>query len=141
MPSSAYVWLCPASAPAALAVKVVWAEPSPQSTSTVHGLPVAASANEPRLKTVKAPSEVDWPAGAVTSGAGNVRSSSCNRDSDSGRAKRNLPARRRGLALRRRREMNDQKDRKERRATLSNLAVPGGCRGRRKRGTSSGGNR
>src|SRR5262249_45928870 len=118
MPSSAYGWLCPASAPAALAVKVVWAEPSPQSTSTVHGLPVAASAKEPRLKTVNAPSEVAWPAGAVTSGAGSVRSSSCNRDSDSGRTNRNLPARRRALALRPRREISDQNERKERRATL-----------------------
>src|SRR5690349_7191013 len=57
-------------APAAGRSKVACAEPSPQSTSTCHGLSLApASLNEPRSTLVGAPSFADWSAGAITTGA------------------------------------------------------------------------
>ena len=61
------MWLRVPSEPAAFAVKESWVLPSPQSTSTVHGLPLG-SANEPRSMAWEAPSVADWLAPAVTLG-------------------------------------------------------------------------
>src|SRR5919199_5533255 len=46
-----------------------WLEPSPQSTSSAHGLSGAGSVNEPRAKDFEAPSDAVSSAGAVTVGA------------------------------------------------------------------------
>src|SRR3954454_3263965 len=50
-------------------VNIVCVEPSPQSTSTLHGASGPGSVNEPRLMLVEAPSLAFWSAGAVTVGA------------------------------------------------------------------------
>ena len=50
--------------------KVVWAEASPQFTSTAHGLSFTpGSENEPRSKDLEVPSFELWSAGATTVGA------------------------------------------------------------------------
>ncbi len=57
-------------------VKLVWAEPSPQSTSTLHGASAPGSENDPRENGVEVPSSAPWPAGPVTVGATLVTSMS-----------------------------------------------------------------
>ena len=62
------MWLCEPSEPVAVFEKVVCGEPSPQSTSTDHGLSAPGSLNEPRSKLCAAPSSELWFAAAVTDG-------------------------------------------------------------------------
>src|SRR3954465_703631 len=50
-------------------LNVVGDEPSPQSTSTAHGLSEPGSVNEPSAKEWLGPSSEDWAAAAVTTGA------------------------------------------------------------------------
>src|SRR5207245_2135358 len=67
---SAYVWLCAARAPCELALKVVCVEPSPQLTSTAHGLSRRpGSAMEPSVEFWALPSKPLWSLAAVTVGA------------------------------------------------------------------------
>src|SRR5207248_3341783 len=67
---SSYLWLFEPSAPCEAALNVVCGEPSPQSTSTDHGLSFTpASENEPRSKLCAEPSSELWFAAAVTDGA------------------------------------------------------------------------
>src|SRR4051812_40825827 len=64
------------------ASNVVWAEPSPQSTSTDHGESGPGSSNEPRSKPFAWPSSEPWSAGAVTVGATLATATTCT-DSES----------------------------------------------------------
>ena len=57
------------SVPVAVALNVVCAEPSPQSTSTAQGLSGPGSVNEPRANVLAVPSVAVWLAAAVTVGA------------------------------------------------------------------------
>ena len=65
----AYVWDWAAMAPAAPAEPEPCADPSPQSTSTAHGLSAPGSPNEPSVKDCDALTVADWSAGADTAGA------------------------------------------------------------------------
>ena len=62
------MWLRLPSDPVVAALKVVCEDPSPQLTSTAHGLSGPGSVNDPSVNDVAAPSFAVWSDGAVTDG-------------------------------------------------------------------------
>src|SRR5437867_2206225 len=65
---SPYVCACVPSGPVLVMLNVVCVVPSPQFTSTDHGLSAPGSLKLPRLNDARAPSLATWFAGAVTVG-------------------------------------------------------------------------
>ena len=65
-----------------VASNVVWVEPSPQSTSTAHGLSGPGSRKRAKVDDFEAPSSAAWSAAAVTLGATLATATTCT-DSES----------------------------------------------------------
>ena len=62
------MWLREPSDPVDAALKLVVADPSPQSTVTAQGVSGPGSVKDPRSKLAELPSSPAWSAGAVTAG-------------------------------------------------------------------------